>query len=104
MIDTPGTHHRMKILNKSFTDLIEVPLEANHQEILNKKVATIDAAENMDMMICIKCPLIPIKGTLTTLQEQIVVVEVSMALPVVIDTTLISPISGHHDHHSTLQW
>ena len=86
----PGDYHG-NVSSEEVPLEFKVPPEAGHKEILNKKVAAIELAENMGIAIHIKHPPIIIKGTLTTLQEEeiVVKVEVYKALPVGVSTTLI---------------
>ena len=54
----------MSILRRSLIELIEAPHEADHKEILSKKVKTLEVTKSMDMMAHIKHPPITTKGTL----------------------------------------
>ena len=86
--NTTGAHHKMLVQKKSLTELIIAPLKVGHKEILIKKELTIDFTKNMTVLIYTEHPPIIIKVTLTSLQEEVVMMEVLMALSVVIHTTL----------------
>ena len=79
---------------KPLIQLIETPFQRGHKDILNQKAATMELTEKMDVAICTKHPPIIFKGTLTVLQEEMVVVEVEvpMALLVVMNTIIIPPL------------
>ena len=69
----------MLVPKMSLIELIEDPLKTGYKEILNKKVATIVLAENMASN-SYHSPII-IKGTFTTMQEEMVVVGVEVPMP-----------------------
>ena len=71
---TPGVNHR-NVSSK------EVPHD--QKEIISEEVATIELAKKLDMAIHTKHPPIIIKCTPTALQEEMMIVEVPMVLPVV---------------------
>ena len=77
-------------MEKSLSKFMEAPCKAFHKENHNKKVKTIEVTESVDMMVCIRSPPVTTKGPLTALQEEMVMVEVPMALPAVTNNTLVT--------------
>ena len=67
----------MLVPKKSLLELRDIPLKSGHKEILSQKTVTIEITENMDKDICTNHPPI-IEGTLTTLNDEMVVVEVKV--------------------------
>ena len=51
-------------------------LKVDHINLISQKLVTIKVTEDMDVSVHIKHPHKIIKGTLTTLQEEMVVVEI----------------------------
>ena len=78
--------------------LIETPPKVDQKEILTKKAATIEVTR-MDMAVYIKHP-IKVKGTLSALQEEMVVMEVEMSIAMLVIWFYPNPpnggCNGHH--------
>ena len=95
----PGVHHRnvnsKEITHGAHRSFFWSRLQrSSQQESSNHKVT-----EGMDVIECIKCLPITIKDTPITLKEEMVEVEVPMALPLVMILSQ-SPSGGNNGHHA----
>ena len=76
-------------MKKLLIELTEGLHEGGLREAPNKKVTHMEITRKMDMMVCIMHPLQIVIGTLASLHEVMVEVEVPMVPLVIMDTTLV---------------